>query len=231
MDDGGRRHEHEPRRIAILRRDAGTVCLQRALLRRHRPGNAQQPAADWQRHELLEQGRQPRAEDRIRVVPQPARRRRLAVIDQLRVRLRLRAGRRQPAVARRHGPSCTDLRARCVRRGLHSGDTRCRAERRHELVLRPGPLGDQQPLVGGSGCALRTREGGVDRGHRRREQPPDRSPVGSRPRCAGRRQAPAPCDIRHVFRAVQRAADRKEQSGGQRSGSLHRVPGTSRPGP
>ena len=34
---------------------------------------AQQPAADWQRHELLEQGRQPRAQDRIRVVPQPAR--------------------------------------------------------------------------------------------------------------------------------------------------------------
>ena len=131
-----------------------------------------------------------------------------------------------PAAARRNGPPGAHLRARRVRRGLHPRDERRRAERRHELVLRAGPLGDQQPLVGGSRRALRTREGGIHRRHRRREQSSDRSPPGGRPRCARQWQAPDPRDIRRVFRAIQRAADRQEQSRGQRSGPVHRVPGT-----
>ena len=101
-----------------------------------------------------------------------------------------------------------------------------RAERRHELVLRAGPLGDQQPLVGGPRRALRTRESGIHRRHRRREQSSDRSPPRRRARCARRWQAPDPRDLRRVFRAIQRAADRQEQSRGQCSGPVHGVPGT-----
>ena len=47
---------------------------------------AQQPAVHGQRHEFLEGRRQPRDEGRLRVVPQPADRRRLAVADPVRLR-------------------------------------------------------------------------------------------------------------------------------------------------
>ena len=71
-----RRHQHRHRRLADSVGAAVPVPLQRAVLRRHRPRAPQQPPADRQRHQFLEPRRPPREQGRLRVVPQPAHRRR-----------------------------------------------------------------------------------------------------------------------------------------------------------
>ena len=86
--------------------------LQRAVLRRDRSGAAQQPAVHRERHELLEWRRPARDQGRLRVLPQPADRRQLAVVHRLRVRRGFRD--RRGAALRCFDstrPSHSDLRA------------------------------------------------------------------------------------------------------------------------
>ena len=110
------------------------ACLYNApVLRRDRPGAAQQQADHRQHHELLEQGRPARDQDRLRVLPQPADGRQLAVVDVVRVQRRLPDRRRRHAGARRHRPSDSGLRARRVVRRLLPGDARRDDEHRQPL--------------------------------------------------------------------------------------------------
>ena len=202
---------------------AVSVHLQRAVLRRHRPRAAQQPAVHRQRDELLERRRAPRDQGRLRVLPQPADRRQLAVADDYVFNADFLTDAAGAPVLDATGRFDPGLRPRRVVARLLPGDPRRDAEHRQQLALRPGSLGDQQPLVGRPRRALRARQGGLDRRHHQRQHQPHRAAPR---RCA----TTSTGDGSHVVHVtygqysgpLQRGAGRRQQPGRQPGRHLQR---------
>ena len=186
--------------------------------------------ADRRGYELLDCGRPPPDQDRIRVVPQSADRRQLAVGDAVRLQQRLPARRVGRAGARRAGPADSGVRPRRVVDRLLSGRDRRDAEHRQQLALPAGSLGDQRQAVGRHRRALRAREGRVDGRHRERADQPHRA--AARPRLRRRRQRDAhrARHLRPVLRALPGEPDRRQQPRRQSRGHFQPLPGARGPG-
>jgi len=142
------RRRHEPGHHQLADHRAVTARpLQRAVLRRDRSGRSRQPAVLY---EPLHQpgGRRPaRPEGRLRVVSQSPHRRKFAVVNELRVRRRLCGGRRGSAADGSERFPDSDVHARRdANRTLDSGARRD-DERRYELAVPPGSLGDGRACV------------------------------------------------------------------------------------
>ena len=148
---GHRRDEHRPGRLSDHHVDPAAGPLQRPVFRFDRSRRPEQFAADRQLHLLprLGQARPSRDQGRLRMVPEPEHRRQFADGHRLRDLCGLRRRcRRQPAVRRRK-PADPDIRAGPdAKRELDSGSRRLN-QCGYELFVRPGSLGDQQPLVSG----------------------------------------------------------------------------------
>ena len=167
-----RRHQHRHPRFAVpqprlhLGR-AGDAALQLAVLRRHRPGEPQQPP-DHRQPVVLpddEPDRHPRHQGRLRELPDDAHRRQLADLDQLRLPDRLPGERRRAGARRQPGSrfrsSCPACRASGLARRAAPSSTSRRSRSRAR------PLGLQRPTDVRPRRARRVRPQRGHRWHRR----------------------------------------------------------------
>ncbi len=108
---------------------------------------------------------------------------------------------------------------------LLPGDGRRDPERRQQLALLPGSLGDQRPLVGRPRRALRARHRGLERRHHQHPEQPHRAAPRHRVGPQGQRQPHRSHDLRAVLRALQRGTGRQQQPGRQPGRHLQPLPG------
>ena len=223
------RHEHRRARIAVP--EPGRQCsVQRAVLRRERSGRQKQSSAHRQPLVRVPGGRAARPQERVRMVPKPADRRRLADGDQSGLPRRLRGRSGRQAGLRFDQPSDAGVHAgRVARRGVLTASERG-AEHRHAVALRAGSLGHQPAMGRGPRRALRARPQRGHGRHCRRQHRDHRAAARELVRSEGQRPIRRARHLRPLRRPLQRESDRRQHERGNRERNHRRLRRTGRAG-